>query len=134
MFGREMKLNGKVYLKQNTVIYIIEDIIISLEMGSYYEISDAIKNIKPEEADNVAKKLAQFQDMFRAYYEEETHCKLDYAIEITEENMYDPNKEKVGLHSQGAYGVTIRADKDSVERYIFNVCLQIFIKKLKKIK
>ena len=32
--------------------------------------------------------------MFRAYYEKETHCKLDYAIEITEENMYDPNKEK----------------------------------------
>ena len=45
MFGREMKLNGKVYLKQDTVIYIIEDIIISLEMGSYYEISDVIKNI-----------------------------------------------------------------------------------------
>ena len=100
-------------------------------MGSYYEISDAIRNIKPAHADNVAKKLAQFQDMFFAYFETETYCKLDTALEMTEENKYDPKKEKVSLFSQGAYGVTIQSDDDSCEKYIFNVCLHIFIKKIK---
>lgn len=129
-----MKLNGKIYLKQEFVTNILEDIIILLEMGSYYEISDAIRNIKPTHADNVAKKLAQFQDMFFAYFETEAYCKLDIALEMTDENKYDPAKEKVSLFSQGAYGVTIQADDDSCERYIFNVCLQIFTSKLKKNK
>jgi hypothetical protein len=128
-----MKLNGHTYLKRDPVTDIIEDIIILLEMGSYYEISDAISNIKPENADNVAKKLAQFQDMFSAYFETESYCKLDTALEMTEENKYDPHKEKVSLFSHGAYGITVRADDDSAERYIFNVCLQVFMSKLKKI-
>ena len=128
-----MKLNGKKYLKQDSVTNTLEDMIILLEMGSYYEISDAIRNIKPDHADNVAKKLAQFQDMFLVYFETETHCKLDTLLEMADENKYDPHKEKVSLFSQGAYGVTVHADADSCERYIFNVCLQVFASKLKKI-
>ena len=81
----------------------------------------------------VAKRLASFQDMFYVFFKTEKYCKLDTATEMTMENLYDSNKEKVSLFSQGAYGVTIQADDNSCERYIFNVCLQVFTSKLKKI-
>lgn len=121
-----MKLNGKVYVKEEQVINILEDIVILLELGSYHEISKSIKDIKPENADNVAIKIAQFQDMFRVVYKKENYCKLDTIIEMIDENSYDPKKESVKLFTQGAYGITMRADEESVERYVFNVCLHIF--------
>jgi len=127
-----MKLNGKAYIKEEQVINILEDIVILLELGSYHEISKSIKDIKPENADNVAVKIAQLQDMFRVMFKKENYCKLDVIIETIDENSYDPNKESVKLFTQGAYGIRIRADEDSIERYIFNVCLQILKSKLKE--
>lgn len=127
-----MKLNGKIYLKQDNVINTLEDIIILLETGSYHQIAGSIKNIKPENAEVVAKRLASFQDMFYVFFKTEKYCKLDTATEMTIENLYDSNKEKVSLFSQGAYGVTIRSDAAAAEKYIFNTCLFVFMKKIKQ--
>tara|TARA_Y100000385_G_C12765149_1_gene496810 strand:+ start:164 stop:559 length:396 start_codon:yes stop_codon:yes gene_type:complete len=121
-----MKLNGKIYVKEEYIINILEDIVILLELGNYYEISKSIKDIKPENADNVAVKIAQFQDTFRVMFKKENYCKLDDIMEVINENSYDPKKESVKLYTQGAYGITITADADSIERYVFNVCLYIF--------
>lgn len=126
-----MKLNGKIYLRQETIINTLEDIVILLEMGQYYEISDAIRNIKPENAENVAVQIAKFQDMFMVYFQNENYCKVDTILEMTQENQYDPKKEKVSLYTQGAYGIKVASDKDATERYIFNVCLQVFMSKIK---
>ena len=126
-----MKLNGKVYLKEDNVKNLIEDLIILLECGDYYLISESIKNIRPINAENVAMKLAKFQDMFIAFYTTENYCKIEDILEMTEENLYDPKKESVSLFTRGAYGVTIQADAESCERYIFNTCLYVFMKKIK---
>jgi hypothetical protein len=125
-----MKLNGKIYIKEEHIINILEDIVILLELGNYYEISKSIKDIKPENADNVAEKLAQFQDTFRVMFRNENYCKLDDIMEVIDENSYDPKKESVKLYTQGAYGIKIRADEESTERYVFNVCLYIFKMKI----
>lgn len=127
-----MKLNGKIYLKEDTVRNEIEDLIILLEQGDYRLIAESIKNIRPENAENVAIKLAKFQDMFIVFYKTENYCKIDDILEMTEENLYDPKKESVCLITRGAYGVTIQADSDSCERYIFNTCLYVFMKKIKQ--
>jgi hypothetical protein len=130
----EMKLNGKFYLREETILNIIEDIIILLETGSYYVISDKIRNIEPTNAENVATKLALFQDMFRAFFKKENYCKYDDAVDMVDANMYDPKKESVKLFTQGAYGIIIKADSESADRYIFNICLRVFIARLRKIK
>jgi hypothetical protein len=126
-----MKLNGKIYLKEDTVRNEIEDLIILLEQGDYRLIAESIKNIRPENAENVAIKLAQFQDMFIALYETENYCKLDDILEMANENLHDSKKETVSLFTSGAYGVIIASDKDASERYIFNICVYVFMKKIK---
>jgi len=126
-----MKLNGKFYLKEQTVLNELEDIIIILEQGEWHKISNEFGNhIKPEHADNVAKKLSDFQDMFRVYFKTESYRKLDEMLTLAEENMYDPIKEKVNLYSQGAYGVIISADSSSIVKFLFNKCIEYFIKNL----
>ena len=44
IFG-SMKLNGKIYIKEEHIINILEDIVILLELGNYYEISKSINDI-----------------------------------------------------------------------------------------
>ncbi len=132
MFG-EMKLNGKVYLKESEIINLLEDIIISLECGDYAVIAESIRDIKVENAENTAINLASFQDMYRAYFKNEKYCKMDLALEMAETNLYDATKERVKLYTQGAYGVRIRSDDKSVEKYVFNTCVCVFIKRIKEI-
>ena len=103
-----MKLNGKIYLREDVIRNELEDLIILLEQGDYFLIAESIKNIRPENAENVAIKLAKFQDMFIAFYKTENYCKIDDILEMTEENLYDPKKESVCLINRGAYGVTIQ--------------------------
>ena len=129
-----MKLNGKTYFKKDSILHAIEELIIKLETGEYYRISEKIKDIKVENAENVAVKLSQFQDMFRSYFKHENYCNEETAKEMAEESMYDPKKEKVSLYSSGAYGIRMRADDDAVEKYVFNVCIRIFIVKLREFK
>ena len=126
-----MKLNGKLYLKENTILYCLEDIIILLETGKWHKIHKSLSShVNSEHADAVAKKLAKFQDMFRVYFKKENYKKLEDVIMISEENMYDAIKEKVSLYSQGAYGVIISSDSSSIEKYVFNKCIQYFTFKL----
>tara|TARA_B100002019_G_scaffold255170_1_gene237675 strand:+ start:316 stop:720 length:405 start_codon:yes stop_codon:yes gene_type:complete len=127
-----MKLNGKIYLREDVIRNELEDLIILLEQGDYFLIAESIKNIRPENAENVAIKLAKFQDMFIAFYKTENYCKIDDILEMTEENLYDSKKESVSLFSRGAYGITIKADDDSCEKFIFNTCLYVFMKNIKK--
>lgn len=126
-----MKLNGKVYLKESEIINLLEDIIISLECGNYSNISESIKDIKVENAENTAVNLASFQDMYRAYFKNEKYCKVDLVLEMAETNLYDSKNESVKLFTHGAYGVRIRADNKTAEKFIFNTCLYIFMKKVK---
>ena len=52
--------------------------------------------------------------MFIVFYKTENYCKYDDAVDMTEENMYDPKKESVcQTFAQGAYGVIIKADGES---------------------
>ena len=51
----------------------------------------------------------------------------DKVTEIANKNKHDPKKESVKLFSQGAYGTIIIADVNSVERYVFNKCIDYFI-------
>lgn len=129
-----MKLNGNLYLKQEEIINELEDLIILLEGGNYRSIAESISDIKVETADTTAKNLADFQDMFRVYFKNEKYCKLDIAIEMTMDNLYDPNKETVSIFTKGAYGVTIRSDNKAAEKYVFNTCLYVFMKNIKKIR
>jgi hypothetical protein len=130
MYG-DMKLNGNIYLTHEEIINELEDLIILLEGGSYRTISDTISDIKVETADDVAEKLAEFQDMFRAYFKNETYCKLNVALELATDNLYDSKKEKVSIFTQGAYGVTIRSDEEAAKKYVFNTCLYVFMKNIK---
>lgn len=126
-----MKLNGKFYLKEQNVLNELEDIIILLETENWKKIDESLgTHVNSEHADSVAKKLADFQDMFRVYFKKENYKKNEEIISISEENMYDTIKEKVSLYSQGAYGVIISSDSSSIEKYVFNKCIQYFIFKL----
>ena len=129
-----MKLNGNKYLSQEEILNELEDIIILLESGKYYAIAESIKDVKVETAENCAKMLAHFQDMFRAYCKLERYCKLDVVLQMTRDNLYDSKKEKVSIFTQGAYGVTIRSDDKAAEKYVFNTCLYVFMKNIKKFR
>lgn len=129
-----MKLNGKFYLREATIINQIEDLIILLESESYTSISKNIRNISVDNAEVVALKLAKLQDMFIVYFKNESHCKCEFAVDMLEDNMYDPNTDSVKLYTRGAYGVSIKADEESVNKYIFNICLQKLKSILTKIK
>jgi uncharacterized protein with NAD-binding domain and iron-sulfur cluster len=130
----KMKLNGNIYLSQEEIINELEDLIILLEEGSYCIIAESIKDIKVETAENCAKMLADFQDMFRAYCKLERYCKLDLVLQMTNDNLYDNKKEKVSIFTQGAYGVTIRSDEEAAKKYVFNTCLYVFMKNIKKFR
>ena len=126
-----MKLNGQFYLKEQIVLNELEDIVIILEQEEWYKISTEFGNhVNSEHANKVAKQLSDFQDMFRVYFKNESYRKLDEMLILAEENMYDPIKEKVNLYSQGAYGVIISADSSSIEKFLFNKCIEYFIKNL----
>ena len=128
-----MKLNGKLYLKESSVLDILEDIVIILEQGEWHKIHKEFGNhVKQEHAEDVAKQLADFQDMFRVYFRQESYRKIEDIISISEENMYDVVKEKVSLYTQGAYGVIISSDDSSIKKFVFNKSINYFISKLEK--
>lgn len=129
-----MKLNGKVYIKWNTVSDILEDIIIYMETGNYLIVSQDLEDIENDDIDGITRDLAQFQDMYNAYFKKESYISYCRIIEIAEENMYDPTKYSVGLYNLGAYGVKRRSSSEARNRFIFNECIYKFIRSIKKIK
>ena len=133
MFGN-MKLNGKFYLRGSTIINQIEDLIMLLESESYTSISENIRNISVDSAEIVALKLAKLQDVFIVYFKNETHCKCDFVVDVLEKHMYNPTTDSVKLYTHGADGVLVKADEESDNKYIFNICLQKLKSILTKIK
>ncbi|RPG65007.1 MAG: hypothetical protein CBC02_008345 [Flavobacteriaceae bacterium TMED42] len=128
-----MKLNGKHYIQEQVILNTIEDIIISLETGDYRAIAESIVDIKIKNAENVAEQLARFQDMYKVHFKQEKYCKLEVVLQIANDTTYDSKLDKIGIFTTGSYGVTIRADDKSVERYVFNTCIYVFMKRVKEI-
>ena len=90
-----MKLNGKLYLKEPCVLNILEDIVILLEQGDWNKIHNEFGNhVNQEHADEVSKKISEFQDMYRVYFKQENYRKLDDILSMAEENKYDVVKDK----------------------------------------
>lgn len=129
-----MKLNGKIYLREDDVVEILEDMIASLEAGDYMSISSAIKQIRPKNAKNTATQLYPVLSKFVEFFKTEKYIKCEDAIARMRDDMHDPKQTKVALYISGAYGVKTRADDDITERYIFNVCLHICVVKLEEMQ
>lgn len=126
-----MKLNGKLYLRESCILNILEDIVILLEQGNWNKINTEFANhVKQEHADEVSKKISEFQDMYRVYFKQENYRKLNDVLSMAEENKYDVIKDKVSLFSQGAYGVIVSSEASSIEKFVFNKCVDYFISKL----
>ena len=87
-----------------------------------------IGDIPVNVADDVAKKLADFQDTFSIHFNTEDYLKAELASEYANQKMYDPKKENVAKYRSGAYGVRIKASDDEIVRYVFNVCLKVLAK------
>jgi hypothetical protein len=126
-----IKLNGKPYLTQDEILSIIERHIISIEMASYYEVSPAIGDIPTNVADDVAKKLAEFQDTFSLHFDKEIYLKAELAVEYAKRKMYDPKKVSVGKHRTGSFGIQLRARDDEIVRYVYNICMEVFAKEFR---
>jgi hypothetical protein len=126
-----MKLNGKLYLRESCILNILEDIVILLEQGNWNKINtEFASHVKQEHADEVSKKISEFQDMYRVYFKHENYRKLNDVLSMAEENKYDVIKDKVSLFSQGAYGVIVSSEASSIEKFVFNKCVDYFISKL----
>ena len=128
-----IKLNGKTYLNKDEIFYAIEQHVISMEMAHYHEISPAIGDIQPEIADNVAKKLADFQQIFLDHFEKEKYLKAELAVDFAKKKMFDPKTTKVGKYKSGAFGMRISANDDEVVRYVFNVCMEVCASDFRKL-
>jgi hypothetical protein len=128
-----IKLNGKPYLTRDEIFYAIEQHVISMEMAHYHEISPAIGDIQPEIADNVAIKLADFQNIFLDHFKKEKYLKAELAIDFAKEKMFDPKSMKVGKFQSAAFGMRINADPDAVIRYVFNVCMEVCASDFRKL-
>ena len=128
-----IKLNGKTYLNKDEIFYAIEQHVISMEMAHYHEISPAIGDIQPEIADNVAKKLADFQQIFLDHFKKEKYLKAELAVDFAKQKMFDPKTTKVGKYQSGAFGMRINAKDDVVVRYVFNVCMEVCASDFRKL-
>jgi len=128
-----IKLNGKTYLSRDEIFYAIEQRVISMEMAQYHEISSAIGDIRPEIADSVAKKLADFQQIFLDHFKKEKYLKAELAVEFAKRKMFDPQTAKVGKYQSGAFGMRIGATDDAVMRYVFNVCMEVCASDFRKL-
>ena len=128
-----IKLNGKTYLNKDEIFYAIEKHVISMEMAHYHDISSAIGDIQPEIADNVAKKLADFQTIFLDHFKKEKYLKAELAVEFAKQKMFDPKTIKVGKYQSGAFGMRINAKDDAVVRYVFNVCMEVCASDFRKL-
>lgn len=129
-----IKLNGQPYFSKDEIFSIIEKHIISIELADYYEVSSAIGDIKVEVADDVAKKLADFQTSFDNFFEKENYMKIDEAIKHTNSRMYDPRKISVCKYKTGSFGVKILAEHKEIVRYVYNVCLEVFKKEFRLLR
>ena len=101
-------------------------------MASYHDVSPAIGDIPISVADDVAKKLAEFQDMFSMHFEKESYLKADLAIEYAKRKMYDPKTVKVGKYRTGSFGIQVKAEDEEIVRYVYNVCMEVFAKEFKR--
>lgn len=128
-----IKLNGKIYLSRDEIFYAIEQRVISMEMAQYHEISPAIGDIPPEIADSVAKKLADFQQIFLDHFKKEKYLKAILAVDFAKQKMFDPKTTKVGKYQSGAFGMRIGASDDAVMRYVFNVCMEVCASDFRKL-
>ena len=129
-----MRLNGHIYLPEGDVTDILEDIVSSLVAGDYMSISSALKTIRPQNAKHTATHLYKILDKFVEFFNTETYIRCEEAIELLKGNMHNSKQTEVALYITGAYGVKTRADDETTERYIFNVCLHICAVKLEEMQ
>lgn len=122
-----MKLNGKFYFNEQFVLHQIDQIILLLEHDKYEKIYSAFKSyVNKSHIENVLILLQKFKNTVNEYFKKDHYKKLEELKTILEENKYDSKKESVKLYSQGAYGTIINADDASVQKYVFNKCLDHF--------
>tara|TARA_B100001093_G_C26860593_1_gene1030023 strand:- start:31839 stop:32234 length:396 start_codon:yes stop_codon:yes gene_type:complete len=123
-----MKLNGQDYLTKYTVKRRLDDIILILKQDGWKQIDSSFKNyVNSTHASKVATQILKFYEKFNELFQNQKFVSYNEVIEIANENKHDPKKESVKLFSQGAYGTIILADVNSVERYVFNKCIDYFI-------
>tara|TARA_B100001057_G_scaffold490891_1_gene580021 strand:- start:529 stop:942 length:414 start_codon:yes stop_codon:yes gene_type:complete len=120
-----MKLNGHFYLKEQTVSNELNTIIVLLTKNDgYTKIYSGFKSyVKETHVKKVARTLTEFQEKLCEKFKKDKFIKLSEIIRISQDQKHDPSKESVKLYSQGAYGTIINADVSSVERYVFNKCI-----------
>ena len=128
-----MKLNGHLYMRDDDVVEIIEDVVAHLVAGDYVSISSAIKDIHTQNAKEVASQLYIILNKFVEFFKAERYIRYEDAVTRLKDAMYDSKKTKVALFVQGAYGIKTKADDETRERYIFNVCLHMCVVKLEEL-
>ncbi len=134
-----MKLNGQFYVRMSVVMDHVHDLSTSLSAGSYHEVSEAIRNIKPENAQSVVTLIDDFVD--EAIYplsvdkdkNADEYVKLSQVTDAIEDSVYDPKKHDVALFKTGAYGIKVNADSDAINKYIYNVCMHMLVVNIKKL-
>jgi hypothetical protein len=134
-----MKLNGQFYIKMNVVMGCIHDVSMSLSDGGYHEISESIRNIKPENASSVVSLLDDFVDdslypmCIGKDKTKDEYIKLSKVIDVIEDSLYDPEEHDVALFKAGAYGIKVSAEFESINKYIYNVCIHMLTLNIRKI-
>ena len=129
-----MKLNGQYYIQMDSVVDCIDTISSSLSNGSYYEISDAIRNIKPENAQSVINLIDSTvdNDIYPIKSDDDRFVKLNSVVSAIGNSLYDTDQHEVALFKSGAYGIRISADSTSIDKYVYNVCMHILQTRVKK--
>jgi hypothetical protein len=134
-----MKLNGQFYVRMSVVMDYIHDVSTSLSGGSYHEISEAISNIKPENAQTVVTLIDDFVDELIYPYSAGSDKNADEYVKLLsvttaiEASLYDPKYQLVALFKTGAYGIKVDADSDAINKYIYNVCMHMLVVNIKKL-
>lgn len=122
-----MKLNGRDYLTKYAIKSRLDNIIFILNQDGWNQIDTSFKNyVNSTHASQVANQISKFYEKFDEPFKHQKFISFDEITKITNENKHDPKKVSVKLFSQGAYGTIILADVNSVERYVFNRCLDYF--------
>lgn len=127
-----MKLNGKYYLIKKIFSYLIDDLILDVELSNTNDTSVDLEDLNSNDIDNVIDLLLRLKNQIFAMYDKEKYLSVNKLCDEIKSTMYDKNKVDVAMYRRGAYGVKSKASELSVKRFAFNVCAKCLIESIEK--
>lgn len=127
-----MKLNGKYYLIKKIFSYLIDDLILDVELSNTNDTSVDLEDLNSNDIDNVIELLLRLKNQIFAMYDKEKYLSVNKLCDEIKSTMYDKDKADVAMYRYGAYGVKSKASEDSVKRFAYNVCARCLQNKIEK--